>query len=42
MVQETGEEDDVVLEVLDKGYMISDKLLRAAKVKVGRSAKGKE
>ncbi len=32
-----GHKNDIVLEVLEKGYKLSARLLRAAKVKVGRS-----
>ncbi len=42
MVQEIKEGDeDIVLEVLEKGYKLSNRLLRAAKVKVGQSKKNK-
>ncbi|MDR1650832.1 MAG: nucleotide exchange factor GrpE [Synergistaceae bacterium] len=33
---ESGEDDGRVMEVMDKGYMLGDKVLRAARVKVGR------
>lgn len=44
VVQEVSQdfEDETVLEVMQKGYMMKDKLLRPAMVKVCRQPKGKE
>ncbi|MGK0209096.1 MAG: molecular chaperone GrpE [Patescibacteria group bacterium] len=35
--QEEGEEDGVILEVFQKGYMLNERLLRAAKVKISKN-----
>ncbi len=43
MVQEVdGQTEDIVLEVLEKGYKLSNRLLRAAKVKVGKGMKDQD
>ena len=34
VLQEEGSEDGKIVEILEKGYMLNDKLLRATKVKV--------
>ena len=36
LMQEDGEEEGKILEVLQKGYMLNNKLLRASKVKIGK------
>jgi molecular chaperone GrpE len=39
---ESDDEDGLVAEVLHRGYMLGDKVLQAAKVKVGRKTGKKE
>jgi len=42
MKQESDKEEDIILEDLQKGYMLNDKVLRHSKVKVSKKAKKKE
>lgn len=36
LIKETGEEDGVIIEELQKGYMLNDKVIRISKVKVSK------
>ncbi len=36
MLKEKGEQDDIITEELQKGYMIKDKVLRPARVKISK------
>ncbi len=37
MLKEKGEQDDMITEELQKGYMLKDKLLRPARVKISKT-----
>ena len=39
LLQESSEKDNIVLEELQKGYMLNGNLIRTAKVKIGRRTK---
>jgi len=36
LIQEAGDENDVIIAELQKGYMLGDKVIRAAKVKISK------
>lgn len=36
LTQEKGEQDDIITEELQKGYMLKDKVLRPSRVKISR------
>ena len=38
LMQEEGEEDGIILQVFQKGYLLNDKLLRASKVKISKAS----
>ncbi len=40
LLQEESEKDNIVLEELQKGYMLGDKVLRLSKVKIGKKKDG--
>ena len=40
--QEKGEQDDIIIEELQKGYMHKDKVLRTSKVKVSKKITGEQ
>ncbi|MDP6642103.1 MAG: nucleotide exchange factor GrpE [Candidatus Nanoarchaeia archaeon] len=42
MLTENGNEDNIILEEIQSGYMINDKVLRCAKVKVSKQLDGKD
>ncbi len=42
LLQEESEKEDCVLEELQKGYMLNDKVLRLSKVKIGKKKKEAE
>ena len=42
MMKVNGDEEDVILEELQKGYMLNDKVLRYAKVKVSKKSDNKD
>jgi len=42
MSEETDKEEDIILEELQKGYMLNDKVLRHSKVKVSKKKEGKK
>jgi molecular chaperone GrpE len=42
LLQEPSDKDEIVLEELQKGYMLQDKVLRFSKVKIGKKAEPKE
>jgi molecular chaperone GrpE len=41
LIQEEGDEDDVIVAELQKGYMLGDKVIRAAKVKISKLGENK-
>ena len=40
--QESGELDDVIVAEIQKGYMLGDKVIRAAKVKISKLGENKD
>jgi molecular chaperone GrpE len=42
LLQEPSDKDEIVLEELQKGYMLQDKVLRFSKVKIGKKIEHKE
>ena len=41
LIQEEGEEDEMIIEELQKGYTLNDKVIRASKVKITKIAEKK-
>lgn len=38
LIQEEGEKDEIIIEELQKGYTLNDKLIKASKVKITKMA----